>query len=101
VDSRQLPALTEADPHDPNGDPMSTVTSSDGTTIAFSRTGTGPPIVMVDARSLTGRSTRRRQRLPRCSRLISGSTDTTVEGEAKAATRCHTPWNARSRTSRH
>ena len=42
---------------------MNTVTSKDGTTIAFDRTGEGPALILVGERSSTGRSTRSTARL--------------------------------------
>ncbi len=80
---------------------MPTLTSPDGTTIAYDQVGAGPPIVLVDgamcyrgagpmdalAHQLVGAASR-------CSRTTEGAA-------ARAPTPTRTQWSARSRTSVH
>ena len=66
-------------------DLMTTVTSNDGTTIAYTRIGAGPAVVLVDGHSVTARSGRT-SRWPSSSRSSSPCTPMTGVAAATAAT---------------
>ena len=78
---------------------MSTVESKDGTRIAFSRAGDGPPVILVDGALCDrkfGPSTRLAALLARHFTVFTYDR----RGREAAATRSHTPPSARSRTSK-
>ena len=78
---------------------MKTVSSTDGTRIAYDEMGRGPALILVDG-ALNSYSSGSHAGLATSWRPTSGCTAMTVEDEAKVATRRHTPWRrGRSRTS--
>jgi hypothetical protein len=78
---------------------MNTVTSADGTTIAYDRTGGGPPLILVDG-AFCGRAFGPMPALAPLLEKHFTSTGTTGAGAATAETPCRTRWSGRSRTSR-
>jgi pimeloyl-ACP methyl ester carboxylesterase len=76
------------------------VTSRDGTSIAFERVGTGPPVILVDAAG----NFRGFSPMPQLADAL--APDFTVftydrRGKGAAPTPCPTPWTVSSRTCRH
>ena len=77
---------------------MGTVTSRDGTSIAYDRRGSGPAVVLVG-----GATVDRAENTPLAEELAaaaSPSSTTTAAAAARAPTRSRTPSSARSRTWR-
>lgn len=79
---------------------MNTVQSADGTTIAYDRSGQGEPLILIGG-SFSERAHPTMTQLAEELAPTSLSSTTTAAAAGTAATLPSTPWNARSRTSRH
>ena len=76
---------------------MHTITSADGTPIAYDRTGAGPPLVLVGG-AFSSAATPARSSSPNSWQPTSPSTATTAAAAATAATPPPTPFSVRSTT---
>jgi hypothetical protein len=76
---------------------MEIVTSKDGTSIAYGRSGSGPPVILVGGATADHPGT---SHWPKNWQAASPSSTMTAAAGAAAPTPCPTPWPARSRTSR-